>query len=163
VKTNAARILERMKIVFEVREYELEEDLSAVTVAAKVGMSPSEVFKTLVARGDRGGVCFAVVAADAEIDLKALARARGDRRVELAALKEVQPLTGYVRGGVTALGAKKRYPVVADQSILDHARVAVSAGMRGAQLVLDPRDYVRATEAVIAAIQRPIGQQPRNE
>lgn len=153
-KTNAARLLDRAGIEYEVREYEVDEsDLSAPTVARKVELAPAQVFKTLLTRGPKGA-CFAIVAADAELDLKALARARGDRKMSLVPLKEVRPLTGYVRGGVTVLGAKKKLPVVADESVLLHEVIAVSAGMRGAQLVLDPADYVRVTEAVTAPIQR---------
>lgn len=155
MKTNAARILDRLKIEYEVREYEVDEDdLSAPTVARKVGLEPAQVFKTLVTRGEPNGVCLAVVAADAELDLKALAKATGDKKTALVALKDVQPLTGYIRGGVTALGTKKKYPVVVDESALGFERIAVSAGIRGAQLVLAPRDYVRAVEATVAAIQR---------
>jgi Cys-tRNA(Pro)/Cys-tRNA(Cys) deacylase len=156
MKTNAARQLEKLGIAYEIREYEVDEDdLSAPTVARKVGLDAAQVFKTLVSKGDKSGVCFAVVAADAELDLKALARASGDRKIALVPLKDVQPLTGYVRGGVTALGARKSYPVIADESILAFDRIAVSAGVRGAQLVLDPKEYVRATGAKVAPIQRP--------
>lgn len=155
MKTNAARMLAKMGVPFEVREYEVDEsDLSAPTVAKKVGLEPAQVFKTLVTRGDDKGICFAVVAADAELDLKALARATGDKKVALVPLKEVQPLTGYVRGGVTALGAKKKFPVVLDESATRFDRIAVSAGVRGAQLVLDPRDYARAVGATLAMIGR---------
>lgn len=155
MKTNAARMLAKMGVPFEVREYEVDEaDLSAPTVAKKVGLEPAQVFKTLVTRGDPKGICFAVVAADAELDLKALARATGDKKVALVPLKEVQPLTGYVRGGVTALGAKKKFPVVVDESATRFDRIAVSAGVRGAQLVLDPNDYVRAVGATLAPIGR---------
>lgn len=154
-KTNAARLLEAEKISFEVREYEVDEsDLSAPTVARKVGLEPAQVFKTLVTKGERTGVCLAVVAADAELDLKALARVRGDRKVALVPLKDVQPLTGYIRGGVTAIGTKRRFDVVLDESALGFERIAVSAGTRGAQLVLDPRDYARITGTAIATIQR---------
>jgi Cys-tRNA(Pro)/Cys-tRNA(Cys) deacylase len=155
VKTNAARLLDKVGVAYEVREYEVDEDdLSAPTVARKVGLECAQVFKTLVARGDVRGVLFGVVAADAELDLKALARASGDRKIALVALKEVQPLTGYVRGGVTALGAKKRFPVILDESALAFDRIAVSAGVRGAQLVLAPSDYARAVDAKLAPIQR---------
>ena len=155
MKTNAARLLERMGIAFEVREYEVDEDdLSAPTVARKVGLDPAQVFKTLVTRGEPKGVCLAVVAADAELDLKALAKASGDKKSALVALKDVQPLTGYIRGGVTALATKKKYAVIVDESALSFERIAVSAGVRGAQLVLAPADYVRAIEAKIAPIQR---------
>lgn len=155
MKTNAVRQLERLGIAFELRSYEVDpDDLNAVTVAAKIGLPAEQVFKTLVARGDRHGVLLAVVPADSELDLKALARLTGDRRVELVALKEVQPLTGYIRGGVTALACKKPYPVFADDSLLLFDRIAVSAGMRGLQVVLAPADYVRATGAATGPLCR---------
>jgi Cys-tRNA(Pro)/Cys-tRNA(Cys) deacylase len=109
----------------------------------------------LVLRGDRNGVLLAVVPADCEIDLKALARLSGDRRVELVPLKDVQALTGYIRGGVTALACKKDYPVYADQQIRAHDRIAVSAGMRGMQMVLAPEDYLRAVKATVGIVARP--------
>jgi Cys-tRNA(Pro)/Cys-tRNA(Cys) deacylase len=153
VKTNAARLLERLGITFELRDYEVDpEQLDAVTVAHKVGLAPAQVFKTLVARGDRTGVLFAVVPADRELDLKALARLTGDRKVDTVALKELTPLTGYVRGGCTALAAKKDYPVFVHESALTHERIAVSAGVRGTQMVLAPADYLRATRATSGAI-----------
>jgi Cys-tRNA(Pro)/Cys-tRNA(Cys) deacylase len=155
VKTNAARILDELGVRYELREYEFDEnDLSAETVAAKVGLAAEQVFKTLVVRGDRHGVCFAVVPGNAELDLKALARLSLDRSAETVPLKEVQPLTGYIRGGVTALGAKKRYPVFADETITLFDVVSVSSGARGTQLVLDPADYLRATGARTGPIAR---------
>jgi Cys-tRNA(Pro)/Cys-tRNA(Cys) deacylase len=155
MKTNAARALDKLGIAYEIREYEVDpDDLSAEKVAAGIGMPLSQVYKTLVARGDRRGVLLAVLAGDAELDLKALARLSGDRRVELVPLKEVQPLTGYVRGGVTALACKKSYPVFADEQIASHERIAVSAGIRGAQLVLAPQDYLRATKATVGPVAR---------
>jgi Cys-tRNA(Pro)/Cys-tRNA(Cys) deacylase len=150
VKTNAARILEKLGVRFELREYEVDpDDLSAETVAAKVGMPLGRTFKTLVCRGDKNGVCFAVVPGDCELDLKALARASGDRKTETVALKEVQPLTGYIRGGVTVLGAKKPYPAYVDSSALEHPSISVSAGARGTQIFVAPADYVKATSAKI--------------
>lgn len=111
MKTNAVRLLDEMGIDYELREYEVDpDDLTAESVAAKIGLPPEQVFKTLVARGDRHGVCLAVVPGNARLDLKALAKLTGDRKVETVPLKEVQPLTGYIRGGVTVLGAKKAYP-----------------------------------------------------
>lgn len=155
MKTNAARILESLGIPFELRDYEVDEsDLTAESVARKVGFPPEQVFKTLVARGDRHGVCLAVVPGSQVLDLKALARLSGDRSVDTVALKEVQPLTGYIRGGVTALGCKKDYPVYADETIELFDRVCVSAGIRGTQLVLAPADYLRATKAKVGAIAR---------
>ena len=148
VKTNAARILDALGIRYELREYEVdEENLSAESVARKVGLPPEQVFKTLVCRGDRTGVLFAVVPAGAELDFKAAARLCGDRSVEMVALREVQPLTGYIRGGVTVLGARKDYPAYADETIELFDVISVSAGARGAQLLLAPSDYLRATKA----------------
>jgi Cys-tRNA(Pro)/Cys-tRNA(Cys) deacylase len=156
MKTNAARLLDRLGIPYELREYDMDEEhLDAITVATKVGIDPASVFKTLVVRGDRHGVCFAVVPATCELDLKALARATGDRKVDTVPLKEVQPLTGYIRGGVTAMAAKKDYPVFLDESARAHARLSVSAGVRGTQIVLAPADYARATHAIWAPIARP--------
>ena len=128
------------------------EHLKAAEVAALVGLPPEQVFKTLIARGDRQGVCLAVVPGDGHLDLKALARASGDRRIELVALREVTPLTGYVRGGVTALAGKKDYPVFADETIELWDEISVSPGQRGMQIVLAPADYLRATHATVAAL-----------
>jgi Cys-tRNA(Pro)/Cys-tRNA(Cys) deacylase len=155
MKTNAARLLDSLNIRYELRTYPVDpDDLSALRVAEKVGLPAAQLFKTLVCRGDRTGVCLAVVPGDRELDLKALARARADRRCETVALKEVQPLTGYVRGGVTALAGKRDYPVVLDASALDWPVISVSAGIRGAQLLLAPADYQRVTQALVAPIQK---------
>ena len=153
MKTNAARLLDRLGIRYELRDYEVDpEDLSAETVAAKIGLPPERVFKTIVARGDRTGVVLAVVAGNRELDEKALARLAGDRRVSVVPLREVQPLTGYVRGGVSALAAHRDYPVYLDESAGRHETIAVSAGARGTQILLAPEDYVRATGATAGAI-----------
>jgi len=153
MKTNAARILDGLGISYEIREYEVDpDDLTAGSVARKVGMPPEQVFKTLVVRGDRHGVCLALVPGDVELDLRKLARLTGDRSVETVALKEVQPLTGYIRGGVTALGCKKTYPVWVDETIELFDAISISAGMRGAQLILSPGDYLRAVEARVGDI-----------
>jgi Cys-tRNA(Pro)/Cys-tRNA(Cys) deacylase len=153
MKTNALRLLEEMGVAHEVRAYEVDpDDLSAATVAAKVGLPPEQVFKTLVARGDRYGVCFAVVPGDCRLDLKALAKLTGDRKTETVPLKDVQPLTGYVRGGVTVLGAKKAYPVYVDETVELFDVVSVSAGMRGLQVLLAPAGYLKATGGKLGAI-----------
>lgn len=155
MKTNAARLLDKLGIHYELREYEVDpDDLSAETVAAKVGLPAEQVFKTLVARGDKNGVLLAVVPGNSELDLKALAQLTGDRKVEVVSLKEVQPLTGYVRGGVTALACKKDYPVYADETIELFDLVSISAGMRGAQILLAPAEYLRATQATCGGIAR---------
>ena len=153
MKTNAARLLDSMKIEYELRSYEVDpEDLSAETVARKVGLPLEQVFKTLVARGDRHGVCFAVVPGNCQLDLKAIAKLTGDRKVEPVTLKEVQPLTGYIRGGVTVLGAKKAYPVYVDETIELFDVVSISAGLRGLQIFITPADYLRATNGTLGAI-----------
>jgi Cys-tRNA(Pro)/Cys-tRNA(Cys) deacylase len=155
MKTNAVRLLESLGIQYELREYEVDpDDLAAETVAAKIEMAPEQVFKTLLARGDRHGLCFAVVPANTELDLKALAAAAGDRKTELVPVKELQGLTGYIRGGVTVLGAKKAFPVFADETIQLWDAISVSAGVRGTQMILRPEDYLRVTNAVMADIAR---------
>lgn len=154
-KTNACRILEQMEIPFRTREYEVDPDhLDAETVAEKVGMPPEQVFKTLVVHGDRNGYAVAVVPGSWELDLKAMAKATGDRKVEMIPLKDVQPVTGYIRGGVTALGMKKTFPVVVDETMELWDAVCVSAGMRGLQIEIAPSDYLRATNARVAEIAR---------
>ncbi len=154
-KTNAIRLLEQAGVAHEVRHYDAEPGEGyAVEVARQIGLPPAQVFKTLVVRGDRHGPCLGVIPADAELDLKALARARGDRKIAMVPLDEVRPLTGYVRGGVTALGMKRPLPVYLDESALSFAHIAVSGGIRGAQIVLEPSDYRRVVSAVVAPIAR---------
>lgn len=156
MKTNAVRALERLGIAYELREYEFDpDDLAAEKVAQAIGLPPEQVFKTLVAKGDRHGVLLAVIPANTELDLKALARLSADRRVEMVPLKDVQALTGYIRGGVTALACKKDYPVYVDQSLPESGTLAVSAGMRGLQIVLAAADYQRATGGRAGPISRP--------
>jgi Cys-tRNA(Pro)/Cys-tRNA(Cys) deacylase len=156
VKTNAVRLLDRLGIRYELREYEVEgEHLDAMTVAARIGLAPEQVFKTLAVRGDRNGIAVAVVPANAELDLKALARLTGDRRIEMLPLKEVQPATGYIRGGVTALGLKHDYPVWVDETVELFDIISVSAGARGTQILLSPEDYLKAAKATPAPIAKP--------
>ena len=155
MKTNAVRLLDSLGISYELREYEVDPvDLAAETVAAKIGLPPEQVFKTLLARGDRNGPCFGVIPGNSALDLKALAKLSGDRKVELVPLKEVQPLTGYIRGGVTVLGAKKDYPVYADETMELWEVISISAGMRGTQILIAPADYLRVTSATVGAIAR---------
>jgi Cys-tRNA(Pro)/Cys-tRNA(Cys) deacylase len=154
-KTNACRILDSLGVSYELRDYEVDPDnLAAESVAAKVGYPPEQVFKTLAVKGDRNGVVVAVIPGNYELDFKALAQLTGDRKVEMLPLKEVQVVTGYVRGGVTALGMKKDYPVFADETIELWDVVCVSAGQRGLQMVLAPADYLRATGAIVGEISR---------
>jgi Cys-tRNA(Pro)/Cys-tRNA(Cys) deacylase len=156
-KTNAARLLDQMGIHYELREYDVDpNDLAAETVAAKIGLPPEQVFKTLVARADRGkdrdGICMAVIPGDQELNLKALASAAGERKIQLVAVKQLQALTGYIRGGVTALAAKRDFPVYVDETIELFDTVSISAGVRGLQILIAPADYLRATQGTIAAL-----------
>lgn len=154
-KTNAARILDRLGISYELLTYPVDEsDLSAVHVAEATGIPLERIYKTLVVRGDRTGIFMAVIPGGAELDLKAAAAASGNKRAEMVHLKEVFDLTGYVRGGCSPLGAKKPYPVYCDESIVQHACICVSAGRRGEQLALVPHDLVRAADATTARLIR---------
>ena len=155
MKTNAVRLLDALGVHYELREYQVDpNDLAAESVAAKIGMPAEQVFKTLLARGDRNGPCFAVIPGNYELDLKALAKLSGDRKVDLVSLKEVQPLTGYIRGGVTVLGAKKEYPVFADETMELWDVISISAGVRGTQVLLAPANYLRITKATVGEIGR---------
>jgi len=148
MKTNAVRILDKLGIGYQLREYDVDpNDLSAEAVASKVGIQLSSTYKTLVCKGDKSGYCFAVIAGDRELDLKVLAAASGDRACSLVPLKDVQPLTGYIRGGVTVLGAKKAFSAFIDSAALELSSISVSGGMRGLQILIAPRDYVKATGA----------------
>jgi Cys-tRNA(Pro)/Cys-tRNA(Cys) deacylase len=160
-KTNAARLLDQMKIHYELREYEVDpDDLAAETVAAKIGLPLEQVFKTLVARADggkdrnkdRNGIVMAVIPGDQDLNLKALAAAAGERKIQLVPVKELQALTGYIRGGVTALAAKRDFPVYVDETIELFDTVSISAGVRGLQILIAPADYLRATRGTVAAL-----------
>jgi len=153
IKTNAVRLLDQLAIPYELREYAVDPgDLAAESVAAKIGLPAEQVFKTLVARGDRNGICMAVIPGNAELDLKALALASCDRKVQLVPVKELQGLTGYIRGGVTALAGKKDYPVYVDETIELFDIISISAGVRGLQILLGPADYLKATKATLVAL-----------
>lgn len=155
-KTNAARLLDRARLAYELRGYQVDEDdLSAPRVAAAIGLPPAQVFKTLVARGDQTGVLLAAIPGDAELDLKALAAASGNKKVELVPLKDVLPLTGYVRGGVSPLGTRKPYPVFLDASASAWPVISVSAGVRGLQMLLAPASLAQAAGASQHRIARP--------
>ena len=150
-KTNAARLLDQLKIPYELRAYEVDpNDLTAISVAHKIGLPPEQVFKTLLTTTTEKEHLFAIVPGDSELDLKKLAHAAGTRKVELASLKEVEPLTGYIRGGVTVLAAKKPFPAFADETIELFDIISISAGQRGLQLLMSPADYLRSTDATLA-------------
>lgn len=152
-KTNAARILDDLKIEYRLVEYPVDEEhLDAVHVANEVGMPPEQVFKTLCVRGDKTGVIFAVIPGNGELDLKALARVSKNKSCEMVHLKEVLPLTGYIRGGCSPLGAKKDYPVFMDETMILWDEIAISAGQRGMQIVANPEDLAKATKASVAAL-----------
>ena len=152
-KTNAVRLLDQIGISYELREYEVDpDDLAAETVAAKIGLPPEQVFKTLVARGDRTGICMAVIPGSAQLDLKALASVAGDRKMQLTPVKELQSLTGYIRGGVTALAGKKDYPVYVDETIELFDVISISAGVRGTQILLAPSAYLKVTKGTLGQL-----------
>jgi Cys-tRNA(Pro)/Cys-tRNA(Cys) deacylase len=151
MKTNAARILESLAIPYTLQEYEVDpDDLSAIAVARKIGLPVEQVFKTLLTTTGPDQYAFAVIPGDAELDFKKLARAAGARKAEMVSLKDVQPLTGYIRGGVTVFGAKKDFPVFADETIELFDFISVSAGQRGVQILLAPQDYLSVAKAKVA-------------
>lgn len=156
-KTNAARLLDQLGIPYELRPYEVDlQDLTAVNVARKIGMPAEQVFKTLLTESSAGEHFFAVVPGDQEVDLKKLARAAGVKKLDLASLKRVEPLTGYVRGGVTVLAARSPFLAFADETIELFDLISVSAGQRGLQLILAPADYLRATAASVANLTKAV-------
>lgn len=155
MKTNACRLLDALAVRYETREYTVDpDDLSGETVARKIGLPPEQVFKTLLCRVDHEQIVFAVLSVADELDFKKLAAAAEGRRAELVPIKEVQPLTGYIRGGVTVFGSKKAFPVFAEETIELFDPISVSAGMRGLQILLSPADYIRATQAQLVNLVR---------
>jgi Cys-tRNA(Pro)/Cys-tRNA(Cys) deacylase len=155
MKTNAARILDQLNIQYEIRTYDVtDEEVNAVLTAGKIGLAPAHVYKTLVGRGETTGVVVASIPADAELDLKKFAQVSGNKRIELVAVKEIQGLTGYIRGGVSPLGMKKIYPYYLHENAIELTIVSVSAGKRGAQILLSGSDLLRATGAKPAALIR---------
>jgi Cys-tRNA(Pro)/Cys-tRNA(Cys) deacylase len=154
-KTNAARYLDRSKIAYKLVEYEVDEsDLSAESVARKVNLPLEQVFKTLVARGDKTGVLMACIPGNTELDLKAMATVSGNKNVEMVHVGEIQQLTGYIRGGVSPIGARKQYPIFLDESAMRFPFVSVSAGVRGSQIFISPGDLIRALDTKVCRIAR---------
>lgn len=154
-KTNAVRQLDQSKIPYELREYTVDEsDLSAGTVATKIGFPLPQVYKTLVARGDKTGVILACIPGDKELNLKALAALSGNKKAEVVPLKDVQPLTGYIRGGVSPLGLKKKYPFFLEEAALSFDTISISAGVRGCQILLNPEHLASVTRAVCGSISK---------
>ncbi len=154
-KTNAVRFLDSLKIDYKLMEYEIDEsDLSAECVAKKVGLPPEQVFKTLVARGDKTGVLMACIPGDAELDLKVMAAVSENKKVEMVPMKEIQPLTGYIRGGVSPIGGKKHYPIFLDESAMRFPLISISAGARGSQIFISPGDLIKSLDIKVCKIAR---------
>jgi Cys-tRNA(Pro)/Cys-tRNA(Cys) deacylase len=152
-KTIACRLLDTMKIPYTLHEYEVDENaLDALTVANKVGIAPPQIFKTLVLCGDKTGIVMAVIPGNRELDLKALAAVTKNKHVEMVHVKELQGLTGYIRGGVSPLGVKKHYPIYIDASVEPLNPVSISAGRRGLQIFLCGSDLVKACDALLAQL-----------
>lgn len=149
VKTNAVRLLDRLTIQYELLNYEVDpEDLSAQNTAIKLNLAPEQLFKTLVIRGNSHHIYFAVIPSNARLNLKAVAKLAEEKKVEAIAVKELKSLTGYIRGGVTAIASKKDYPVFVDETIKNYARIAVSAGVRGTLIMLASQDYLQVVKGV---------------
>jgi Cys-tRNA(Pro)/Cys-tRNA(Cys) deacylase len=152
-KTNAMRMLDTAGIAYDWKEYEYDEsDLSGMHVAEAGGLPPGQVFKTLVVRGERRGILVCCVPVDCEVDLKALAQAAGDKRCDMLPLRELLAVTGYVRGGCSPVGMKKSYPTFIDETAVLYDRIAVSAGVRGCQMLVGPEDLARIAGATFEAL-----------
>lgn len=152
-KTNAVRILEKNKIEFVTSEYEVDEDaLDAVTVAEKIGAEIESVFKTLIARGDKNGINVFVIPGNFELNLKKAAKVSGNKKIEMIKMKELLPLTGYIRGGCSPIGMKKLYPTFIDETSQLYEKIFISAGVRGMQINLRSDDLYDVVEAIYADI-----------
>jgi Cys-tRNA(Pro)/Cys-tRNA(Cys) deacylase len=154
-KTNAARFLDGSRIHYKLVEYEVDEsDLSAESVAKKVNLPLEQVFKTLVAQGDKTGVLMTCIPGNAELDLKAIATISGNKKVEMVHVKEIQQLTGYIRGGVSPIGTKKPYPIFLDESAMKFPFISISAGARGSQILISPGDLIKVLDMKVCKIAR---------
>jgi Cys-tRNA(Pro)/Cys-tRNA(Cys) deacylase len=148
-KTNAARILDSMGIPYELVSYEVDEsDLSASTVAAKIGQNVEQVFKTLVLRGDKTGIFICIIPGGEELDLKKVANISGNKSVAMIPMKDILETTGYIRGGCSPIGMKKKYPSYIDESCILYDFIFVSAGIRGLQLQISPDNLIKAATCV---------------
>jgi Cys-tRNA(Pro)/Cys-tRNA(Cys) deacylase len=152
-KTNAARLLDSLGIKYKLVAYEVDEnDLGAISVASKLGQDIEQVFKTLVLLGDKSGIVVAVISGNEEVDLKKLAKVSSNKAVEMVAMKKILELTGYIRGGCSPIGMKKKYPVFIHETCILFDYIYISAGMRGLQLKIAPDDLIKVTQAKIAEI-----------
>ncbi|MEE0095628.1 MAG: Cys-tRNA(Pro) deacylase [Oscillospiraceae bacterium] len=150
-KTNAMRLMDAAKIPYRAVEYEYDEsDLGGEHVAAVTGMNPDQVFKTLVARGDKKGILVFCIPVSCTLDLKKAAHAAGDKKVEMIHMKELLGLTGYIRGGCSPVGMKKKYPTFMDETAALYDEIAISGGARGLQMVLDPQQLMEYAEITAA-------------
>lgn len=152
-KTNAARLLDKAKIAYELIPYEVDEnDLSAIHVADSLGENIEQVFKTLVLHGDMNGHFVCVIPGEHEVDLKLAAKASGNKKCDLIPMKELLPLTGYIRGGCTPIGMKKTFSTYIHESCLNYPYIYISAGQRGLQLKLDPNDLIKEVHAEVCIL-----------
>lgn len=157
-KTNAARLLDRAKIAYDLVPYTVDEDnLAATHVAEELGEDIATVFKTLVLKGDRTGFFVCVVPGDHEVDLKAAARVSGNKKADLIPMKELLPTTGYIRGGCSPIGMRKPFPTFIHSTCRDHTRIYISAGIRGLQIAIAPDDLISYTRATVADISTKMG------
>ena len=152
-KTNAARLLDKAKIAYELIPYEVDEnDLSAIHVADSLGENIEQVFKTLVLHGDKNGHFVCVIPGEHEVDLMLAAKASSNKKCDLIPMKELLPLTGYIRGGCTPIGMKKPFPTYIHESCLNYPYIYISAGQRGLQLKLDPNDLIKEVHAEVCIL-----------
>ena len=152
-KTNVARLLDKAKISYELIPYEVDEnDLSAIHVAASLGENIDQVFKTLILHGDKNGYFVCVIPGENEIDLKLAAKVSGNKKCDLIPMKELLPLTGYIRGGCSPIGMKKAFSTYIHETCLQYSYIYISAGQRGLQLKLAPQDLIREARAVVCML-----------
>lgn len=155
-KTNAARILDRAKIEYEIVDYDVDPiELGAERVAEKTGQHIRHIYKTLVISGDKTGPIVACIPGASELNLKSIAQVSGNKKCAMVPMKNIQDLTGYIRGGCSPLGMKKQFPTFIDQSALELDYIFISAGLRGKQIKLDPQNLQKVTQAVVAKISEP--------
>lgn len=149
-KTNAARLLDSLKISYEILEFKVsDEDLSADYVAKQLGFPSSQIFKTIVLEGDKQGIFVCCIPGDGELDLRKVAHLTNNKKVGLVPTKDILGITGYVRGGCSPLAMKKKYPTYFDRSLYEHSKIVVSAGLRGVQIRLKPEDLINAAQATV--------------
>lgn len=152
-KTNVARLLDKAKIMYDLIPYEFDEnDLAAWHVAESLGQDIAKVFKTLVLHGDKTGYIVCVIPGDREVDLKALAKVSGNKKVEMIPMKDLLQITGYIRGGCSPIGMKKHFPTYFHSTAVDHDVIYVSAGVRGLQIEIVPQELINFVQAEVADV-----------